>query len=615
MKINPTIRKILAAAICAAILTAICASGVLFSEANTVNDAFYQRPTTPAEEIVIIGIDEYAIGEFGVFPWPRDIIAMALDYLNADPENAPAVIAVDTVYAGYSDGSLEATDIDLWLADAAGYGDNVVMASFATYGTQLVTTESGDFYMDDYSVLAFDEPFPELAAATELVHINAMLDNDGILRHAIWQIDLPDGRTIPSFHQSVAKKYVEAMGLPDIEEPPTDARHHWYLPMQSTPFAMDDGFSIADLVYGELDPAFFADKIVLIGPFTAGLMDEYYTAIDHSQAMYGVEYQANAIAALLRGETKYEVATAPQMVCLFVLVFGFFYWLQDRKMLPATLVWFVGSAGWVGLCLLLWNMGYVVYILYFPMCLTITYVVSIALNYGRAALEKHRVSATFRRYVAPEIVSELLEGDPASMELGGRMVDIAVLFVDIRGFTPMSEALDPPTVVEIINKYLTLTSDCIFRNNGTLDKYVGDCTMAFWGAPLPQDDCIFKAVKAGLDMVEGSKALGKELQEKFGRSVDFGVGVNFGPAVVGNIGSTIRMDYTAIGDTVNTAARLEANAPAGQLLVSRVVADALEGRVEFTSLGNTIRLKGKTPDFEILRVEGLTNPSTAMEGE
>ncbi|MFI3228462.1 MAG: adenylate/guanylate cyclase domain-containing protein, partial [Clostridia bacterium] len=558
MKKHPKLIKILASLLCSGILTGICASGILLTQSNSINDSFYQQPTIAAEEIVIIGIDEYAISEFGSLPWTRDIIAMALEYLNADPENAPAVIAVDTVYAGYSDSSHQATDIDLWLADAAGYSDNVLMASFATYGTQLVTLENGDFYMDDYSVLAYDEPFAELADNSQIVHINAMLDNDGILRHAIWQIELPDGRTIPSFHQAAAQMYVEVMGLPDIEEPPMDSRYHWYVPMQSTPFSMYDGFSIADLIYGELDSAFFTDKIVLIGPFTAGLMDEYYTSIDHTQAMYGVEYQANSIAALLRGETKYEVLQTPQMILLFILVLVFFYWLQDRRMLPATIVWFLSCTSWVGLCLLLWELGFVVNILYFPLCLTITYVICIAFNYVRAALEKHKIYSTFKRYVAPEIVSELLNGDPETLELGGRIVDIAVLFVDIRGFTTMSEALDPATVVEIINKYLTLTSNCIFRNSGTLDKYVGDCTMAFWGAPLPQDDCIFKAVKAGLDMVEGSKALGIELQEKYGRTVDFGVGVNFGPALVGNIGSPARMDYTAIGDTVNTSSRLEA---------------------------------------------------------
>ena len=107
-------------------------------------------------------------------------------------------------------------------------------------------------------------------------------------------------------------------------------------------------------------------------------------------------------------------------------------------------------------------------------------------------------------------------------------------------------------------------------------------------------------------MVENSKALSARLQEQFGRSVSFGIGVHCGPAVVGNIGSKMRMDYTAIGDTVNTSARLEANAPAGQIYISRAVADALEGRIRATSLGASIRLKGKAEGFEILRVDGLT---------
>ncbi|MCI5935978.1 MAG: adenylate/guanylate cyclase domain-containing protein, partial [Lachnospiraceae bacterium] len=185
-------------------------------------------------------------------------------------------------------------------------------------------------------------------------------------------------------------------------------------------------------------------------------------------------------------------------------------------------------------------------------------------------------------------------------ELGGRECEIAVLFVDIRGFTTMSEKLEPARVVEILNEYLTLTTDCVFKNHGTLDKFVGDCTMAFWGAPLPQEDCIFKAVKAGFDMIEGAKSLSQELKERYGETVDFGVGVNFGKAVVGNIGAKNRMDYTAIGDTVNTAARLEANAPGGKIYVSRAVADALQGRVRFESLGDTIQLKGKAAGFEIL---------------
>ena len=129
--------------------------------------------------------------------------------------------------------------------------------------------------------------------------------------------------------------------------------------------------------------------------------------------------------------------------------------------------------------------------------------------------------------------------------------------------------------------------------------------MAFWGAPLPQEDSIYKAVKTAFAMIERSAALQKELEEKYGRTVSFGVGVHFGPAVVGNIGAPNRMDYTAIGDTVHTAARLEANAPGGCIYVSRAVADALEGRVRFTSLGDSVPLKGKAAGFEVLQAEEL----------
>lgn len=122
-------------------------------------------------------------------------------------------------------------------------------------------------------------------------------------------------------------------------------------------------------------------------------------------------------------------------------------------------------------------------------------------------LEKRKISSTFKRYVAPEIVSGLLREGANSLGLGGKLCDIAVLFVDIRGFATMSEVLTPEQVVSILNRYLTLTTNCIMKNHGTLDKFVGDCTMVIWNAPVPQEDYVMNACKAALDMVEGSKAL------------------------------------------------------------------------------------------------------------
>ena len=243
--------------------------------------------------------------------------------------------------------------------------------------------------------------------------------------------------------------------------------------------------------------------------------------------------------------------------------------------------------------------------LWIPVGVTVLFVGCIAFNYIQAAIEKRRVTNTFQRYVDPSVIRELLKEGSDAVDLGGKLTDIAVLFVDIRGFTTMSEVLPAPQVVEILNQYLTLTTKCIMDNHGTLDKFVGDCTMAMWNAPLPQEDYVMNACKAAMAMVEGSRPLTEKLQKEFGRTVSFGVGVNVGPAVVGNIGAPMRMDYTAIGDTVNTAARLEANAPGGTIYISRAVADVLGDRIRTTSLGDSVRLKGKKEGFEVLVLEEI----------
>ena len=169
----------------------------------------------------------------------------------------------------------------------------------------------------------------------------------------------------------------------------------------------------------------------------------------------------------------------------------------------------------------------------------------------------------------------------------------------------MSESLEPEQVVDILNSYLNLTTNSIFDNGGTLDKFIGDATMAVFNAPFDLDDYVFRAVKTAKAIVDGGNAIESQFLEKYGKSVSFGVGVNCGPAVVGNIGCDFRMDYTAIGDTVNTSARLEANAPGGKVLISRAVADALGDRAETTSLGGTIKLKGKAEGFETLTLDSL----------
>ena len=596
---KPSIRTLAASLVVAALFTAVAGFGLLDSPDGTVSDALYQRPAAADGEIVVIGMDQRALDALGPMPWPRAYMADAINYLNSDPEQAPAVIGIDVLYVGES----ADPNGDAALADAAAMGGNVVTAAAATFGSGLV--EGGDgFYMDTRAVLAWDQPFDALDAVTDTGHINAMADGDGIIRHALLCVDTPAGERVNSFARTVYERYAAYHGL-DVTPLPETADGFFYLPYSTAPGGYYDGVSFLDVLDGAVDPSYFAGKIVLIGPYAAGLQDEYRTAIDHAAPMYGVEIQANQIDAYRSGSLPREVSRALQLALLFLISALALAWFRDRRVGPALLVWLAVSAGWVGLCAALYRAGWVLHVLWVPLAVTMLFIGSVAVNYIRAQKEKRRVTATFGRYVDPAILKELLVQGGSAEDLGGKMFDIAVLFVDIRGFTTMSEALPPTTIVEILNRYLSLTTECIMRYHGTLDKFVGDCTMAFWNAPLPQEDAVYLACCAAMDMVEGSRALGEELEAKYGRTVSFGVGVHVGPAVVGNIGAPQRMDYTAIGDTVNTSARLEANAPGGKVLISRAVADALGDRAETTSLGGSIKLKGKAEGFETLTLDSL----------
>ena len=164
--------------------------------------------------------------------------------------------------------------------------------------------------------------------------------------------------------------------------------------------------------------------------------------------------------------------------------------------------------------------------------------------------------------------------------------------------------LSPEEVVEILNEYLSLTTRAIFKNKGTLDKFIGDATMAIFNAPFDLDDYVFRAVMTAMDIAKGSDELEKRLMERFGRSISFGIGVNCGEAVVGNIGCEHRMDFTAIGDTVNTAARLESNAARGQILISREVYERVKDRVDAEEIG-VIPLKGKSQEVFVYQLNKI----------
>lgn len=203
--------------------------------------------------------------------------------------------------------------------------------------------------------------------------------------------------------------------------------------------------------------------------------------------------------------------------------------------------------------------------------------------------EKWAIRNMFQRYVSPAVVERLVNGEE-DLALGGKRQQISVLFADIRGFTGFSEKLPPEKLVETLNQYLALAVNAIMEQEGTLDKFMGDAVMAIFNAPLPQPDCTLRAVKAALTMQQAIAQY--NVQATHQERLSFGIGIHLGQAVVGNIGTPQQMNYTAIGDTINLAKRLEENADGGQILLSQAAYNNVQSHVTVKDLGQ-LAVKGR----------------------
>ena len=597
--IKTRLKYILASLLFAGLIAVFCYFGGLSEMDSWLQDVSFQTPRATSGKVVVIGIDEEALAEFGPFStWDRSIIASALESLAADPEHRPSVVAIDMLYSGVTD-----SETDSRLARAAEALGCVVTADAASFEKGGQILEDGTYAYSSYNITGFEEPFQPLREVTTQGHINAMHDADGIMRHAILYIDPPEHERVYSMAYRTASLYAEKHGF-SVEKPATDSLGRFFVSYSAEPGNFYDGVSVSRLIHGSCPTDYFDDKIVLIGPYAAGLQDLVYAPIDRGGQMYGVEFQANVIEALLAGNYKSEVPDWFQAVLLFYICFIVLLLADLHPLRMTTVICGLTAAGSYGLFLLAYEWGAIFHLLWNPAGIAVVYVSAIVLRYMREFSERRRVTRTFERYVAPEIVKEILKEGTDSLQLGGKLCDIAVLFVDVRGFTSMSEHLNPERVVSVLSRYLSMTAECIIRNNGTLDKFIGDAVMAFWGAPVHQEDPVFLAVKTAVEIVGRVEALSAELYESIGEHLSVGVGVHFGPAVVGNIGGGSRMDYTAVGDTVNTASRLESKAPGSTVYISRAVADALGDRIRATSLGTTVKLKGKS-EFEVLVLDEL----------
>lgn len=562
---------------------------------RTAADLLYARERAVSRKIQIIAIDEKAEQEYGYFAeWNRQRAADLVTALN-QPGAKPAVIGFDINYISERD-----PEGDAAFARAAAEAGNVVTASQAVFKTR-VYEENGEQVRDNLYVEDFIYPYEALRQVTRYGFSDRFQDMDDFVRFSLLSAQ-HDGETMYNFSYEVYRTYCDAQEIepyvPDVDEAGLFGIHY---------IAKPDNYgrySWAEVVSGEVPPGYFKDAIVLVGAYAAGMQDQYSVPVSRNAKMYGVEIHANIIDSLCR-EKSYHMAQEWCVILVNVVLCTAYFFLLQKAGLAVSIISGLGTAAvYLAGALFLYERGTYVYPASFVISIVLMLVVHMIGRYMAEWMSKRRILKEFKKYVAPQVLEQMRRDGELSIKLGGESREVAVLFVDIRGFTSLSEALTPEQVVEMLNEYLALTTEAIFANGGTLDKFIGDATMAVFNAPIALPDYEAKAVQAALDIVHGAEKVNLRIKEKIGREVTFGVGVNCGKAVVGNIGCETRMDYTAIGDTVNTAARLEGKALGGQVVISEKLRRRLEGRIITEPLGEMM-LKGKAEPLEVHSVLGF----------
>lgn len=555
--------------------------GVFSSLDSLYQDKIYQIPRGMNQKIKIIAIDEKTLEAYGpINTWDRSVYNSLLNSLGDYPD----VIGFDIMFIGEMN-----EETDNLFRESVEVRDNIVLANHLIFNTVLEHDESGNLFINRSAVDYIEEPYLSDAAVCGFTNVSC--DEDSIVRKIIPEFTYNDSegniQTVYSFSYQIYKKYCEKNGL-DINEYGKKELNVYYA---GKPFDYE-AVSMCDVIEGKVDPRIFTGGIVLVGAYVTGLQDQFSVPNSGNQ-MFGVEINANDVQCFMENAFPADADVLVVSLIFSLTAALMLYVFSKLRVGLGTILFAVSEIVTSFIGIMLYTKGNIcVPMIYLNFAFAFDYVITILLKYILERISKKKISSAFRKYVAPQVVDGIMKSGQYKIKLGGENKDIAVLFVDIRGFTPLSESLPPEKVVEILNKYLNLTTNAVFKNDGTLDKFIGDATMAVFNAPFDLKDYEYKAVCAAFDIVSGANDLQDVCRKEFGREVSFGVGVNCGEAVVGNIGCDFRMDYTAIGDTVNTAARLEANAKAGQVLISKELYERLKDRITVNEIGR-IPLKGK----------------------
>ncbi len=377
-------------------------------------------------------------------------------------------------------------------------------------------------------------------------------------------------------------------------------------------------YSVADVMEGNMPVDALRGKAVLLGATAIAIYDLRNTPMDEN--FPGVEIHANAFTNILSRDFLQRPNEVRGLELLAYLVFGFLLGVVLSRVRLTTGV-VVAFAAWLSLLAFAY---YVMFLngLWFKVVLPSLEIYSILIaisvyRYVTEEYEKGKIRKAFQQYMSPVVVDQVTK-DPSKLKLGGEKREMTVLFSDIRGFTTISEKLKPEELVALLNDYLTPMTDLVFENAGTIDKYMGDAIMAFWGAPLTQPDHARRACRTALQMMRRLHELQKGWEEQGLPHLDIGIGLNSGPMAVGNMGSLQRFDYTVMGDNVNLGSRLEGinKEYRTNIIVSEFTEKLVREQMVCREL-DAVRVKGKNEPvhiFELLGEVGEESSSLALKG-
>jgi len=536
-----------------------------YSLALRTNDIYFKfnaRKINPQVELVVI--DEKSVNVFGRWPWNRKILARGLKNLSL-----AKVVTLDMVFS-------EPTNLsaDEFLAKTIEEMNNVVCGFFVRLrSTQKVSQDIIDIMSDSalmnvpevvpFPMAKYIEPniLPITQACTLIGTFNTFADKDNILRHYslgfIYKGDFYPSIGVQALRLAlnqdawISKNGEFFIGKRKVF---TDETHSALLNFYSLKEYKKHMISFVDVYKKKVSPEYFKNKIVIVGISEAGVTDIRATPIGQ---IPGPLLHLTFISNFLNHELlkSYPLLDAILIVSGLLLI-GITYKLFETSYVR-IIFYLLYSAFLILIGITIYKYTSIRIDLFFPVIniFLLGLIVETYLSLVKSQQAKFLKSA-FGAYLSEKLLDVIIK-DPSKLRLGGEKREVTVLFSDIRNFTSIAENLSPTTLVEILNQFLTPMTDIILKNNGTLDKYIGDAIMAIWNAPVDVEDHPKKALITAYEMLEELKSVNETFKKKYELQIDIGIGINTGYVVVGNMGSAKRFDYTAIGDTVNLASRLE----------------------------------------------------------